>query len=572
MKNKLIFGRNLTYNLRSYLNQKKDKTKKGPLNTFEEREKTRFILKAFKEDQKENNEKYKKMHEENKIFTESYKLFDKIRTKKKYNEVTFKELIAEYKQKNYKIPDLTSKHNLFEESPLLLNKSKIFDYYKYNQYRDDINLNSTKVKLNKSEKCKKYMDKIEGVIRDHNLFHNNKKDTRYDYHMKIKTLLTEQDEKKYNNNYSEFKSFSEYKNEINKLESDIEDIKNGIERMEEERINSLSAKRSNSLKKVTISYSSKYQQPIRKNTFQRQKTMVIRHESSNLQLAKKFNLDFLKEKEEINNNKTAIKSRNNLKITFQLINDNNNNKNIVNKNENNNKKNNVNKNNNNNNKNNNNKSNSEHKLNNYLNYSNDSNEENNETNKNNYFNSTRSTFQTTGFSFRNNTKIKSRNQIIPNLKTGMTENSKIKYSKKRYSMTGLKLLSDRNKKNSFISPETFRKYENKSKFLEHFMKVPFKKLNKKFINTITTIYCEKFLEYDDEKIENLINEEGNSKNLLIKINDLEKIIFKPDFENKIISTNNQIRKRLASMEKLDNKIRKFDRELIRNVVNVITDK
>ena len=548
MKNKLIFGRNLTYNLNSYLNQKKGKNKKSYLNTFEEREKTRFILKSFTEEQKMHNKKYKEMHEENKMFAESYRLFDKIRTKKKYNEVTFKELIAEYKQRNYKIPDLSSKHNLFEESPLLLNKSKIFEYYKYNQYRDNIKLNSAKVKLNKSEKCKKYMDKIEGVIRDHNLFHNNIKDTKYDYHMKIKTLLTEQDEKKHNNTNYEFKTFSEYKNEINKLESDIEDIKQGIDRMEEERLNVLSA-RSKSLKKVTVNYSSKYQpNPIRKNTFTRQKTMVIRHQSSNLQLAQKFDLDIPKEKEEKNNNKNN-KSRN-LKITFQIITDNNDK----------------------NNNNNNNNTNSEHKINNYLNNSNDSNEENTETNKNNLFNSTRSTFQTTGFSFRNNTKIKSRNQIIPNLKTGMTENSKIKHSKKRYSISGLKLFSNRNKKNNLVNPETFRNFENKSKFLENFMKVPFKKINKKFINAITKIYCEKFLEYDDIKIENIINEEGNSKNLLHKINDLEKIIFKPDFENQIISTNNQIRKRLASMEQLDNKIRKFDRELIRNVVNVVTDK
>ena len=552
MNNKLIFGRNLTYNLHSYLNQRKGKSKKGPLDTFKEREKTRFILKAFAEDQKENNKKYEEMHEENKVFTESYKLFDKIRTKKKYNEVTFKELIAEYKHRNYKIPDLSSKHNLFEESPLLLNKAKIFEYYKYNQYRDNINLNSTKVKLNKSEKCKKYMDKIEGVVRDHNLFHNNIKDTKYDYHMKIKTLLTEQDERKKNNTEYNFKSYSQYKKEINKLESDIENIKEGIIRMEEERINSLSSRRSLSLRKVTMEPNTKYpQQTIRKNTFKRQKTMIVRHESSNLSLANKFNLDIPKEKDEINNNKT--KSRNNLKLTFQIINNNNN----TNKN-----KNNYNKN----------KSNSEHKLNNYLNNSNDSNDENNENNKNNIFNSTRSTFQTTGFTFRNNTKIKSRNHIIPNLKTVITDNPKINYSKKRYSMSGLKILSNRNKKNNNINPETFRKYETKSKFLEHFMKVPFKKINKKFINSITSIYCEKFLGYDDIKIDNLINEEGNSKNLLNKINDLEKIIFKPDFENKIITTNNEIRKRLASMEKLDNKIRKFDRELIRNVVNVVTDK
>ena len=50
------------------------------------------------------------------------------------------------------------------------------------------------------------------------------------------------------------------------------------------------------------------------------------------------------------------------------------------------------------------------------------------------------------------------------------------------------------------------------------------------------------------------------KNLLIQINDFEKIIFEPNFENQIISTNNQIRKRLASMEKLDYKIRKFAKE------------
>ena len=142
------------------------------MDTFKEREKTKFILKAYSEGQNRQNKKYKKMHEENKLFADSYKLFDKIRIKKKYNEVTFKELIAEYKQKNYKIPDLSTKHNLFEESPLLLGKSKIIDYYKYHTYRDNININSPNVKLNQSEKSKKYLDKLEGVVRDHNLFHN----------------------------------------------------------------------------------------------------------------------------------------------------------------------------------------------------------------------------------------------------------------------------------------------------------------------------------------------------------------------------------------------------------------
>ena len=90
MLSNLILGRNLTYNLHSYLKQRKGKNKNPSLDTFKEREKTKFILKAYSEGQNRQNKKYKKMHEENKLFADSYKLFDKIRIKKNIMKLLLK--------------------------------------------------------------------------------------------------------------------------------------------------------------------------------------------------------------------------------------------------------------------------------------------------------------------------------------------------------------------------------------------------------------------------------------------------------------------------------------------------
>ena len=536
MLSNLILGRNLTYNLHSYLKQRKGKNKNPSLDTFKEREKTKFILKAYSEGQNRQNKKYKKMHEENKLFADSYKLFDEIRIKKKYNEVTFKELIAEYKQKNYKIPDLSTKHNLFEESPLLLGKSKIIDYYKYHTYRDNININSPNVKLNQSEKSKKYLDKLEGVVRDHNLFHNKIKDTQYDYHMKIKTLLTEQDDIFEIEDNIPFKSSSYYKKEIKKLQDDIIDIKNGIERIEYEK----TTNRSLSSRKVTMYNRTKFHNSsFRLRTIQkRQKTMSFKGLNNLLKKNDRINIDYFKNEDKKNENIRKKKV-----IQFQFSRNSDTKSNVTyhsNK-----------------------SNNSENKI---INSSNITNESNDEINKNNVFYSTYSTFQTTGQTFRNNS-IKSRNNIINNLKKTITEKPK----ERRVSMTGLKLIKNE-KKIKIDDPEYFNKYTKKSDFLEHFRKIPIKKINKKIIDKLIPSYCEKFLGYNEEKIYNIMNEEIRPKTLLKNIYDLDKIVNKRDFNEKIITTDKKTKKNISKIEKLDKKINKFDRELIKKVINIINNK
>lgn len=82
-------------------------------------------------------------HEELKEDTEQFKQFNKKIEKRKEEinkkqplkvntvEKTFAKLIHDYKQKGYSIPDLSPRKNLFKPSPLLLENSKITDYYRF---------------------------------------------------------------------------------------------------------------------------------------------------------------------------------------------------------------------------------------------------------------------------------------------------------------------------------------------------------------------------------------------------------------------------------------------------------
>ena len=65
---------------------------------------------------------------ENKLFFDLY-----TKTKKLYPtkiDETFKDLISQYNNNNYKIPDLSDKKNLFNQNPLLLEGSDLQRYYK----------------------------------------------------------------------------------------------------------------------------------------------------------------------------------------------------------------------------------------------------------------------------------------------------------------------------------------------------------------------------------------------------------------------------------------------------------
>jgi hypothetical protein len=52
---------------------------------------------------------------------------------------TFRDLINKYKDRGYKIPDLSVRHNLFQPSPLLLENHKISDFYKFMKKGQDVN-------------------------------------------------------------------------------------------------------------------------------------------------------------------------------------------------------------------------------------------------------------------------------------------------------------------------------------------------------------------------------------------------------------------------------------------------
>lgn len=120
-------------------------------------------LSQFEKVQKIAKEGYEEMHEENQIFSRFYQKIEEIRNqadKKKLDKVskiesTFSELINKYKDRGYKIPDLSLKNNLFDPSPLLLENTKINDFYKY----------KTKEAINK-DKDHEFIDKVLNVIEE----------------------------------------------------------------------------------------------------------------------------------------------------------------------------------------------------------------------------------------------------------------------------------------------------------------------------------------------------------------------------------------------------------------------
>jgi hypothetical protein len=85
MKNKIKHRLNPQLIMNNYLKSKNKLKKKKEIkgvNTGKERQITRLILKTYVQTQKEMNDEYKIIHEKNKEFLESYKLFEEI-TKKK---------------------------------------------------------------------------------------------------------------------------------------------------------------------------------------------------------------------------------------------------------------------------------------------------------------------------------------------------------------------------------------------------------------------------------------------------------------------------------------------------------
>ena len=82
--------------------------------------------------------------DENKYFNQLYSTTKKLYPTKV--EETFKDLINQYQNNDYKIPDLSEKKNLFNQNPLLLVGRELDHYYMYN---DKSKKNNKKIKINK---------------------------------------------------------------------------------------------------------------------------------------------------------------------------------------------------------------------------------------------------------------------------------------------------------------------------------------------------------------------------------------------------------------------------------------
>lgn len=100
-------------------------------------------LKDFNKDFESNMKVYKEISQENDVFAKKYKMAKGKNdlNKKDFSSTsnfqkTFADLIANYKEHGYKIPDLSVKKKLFERSPLLIENDKIVRYYLLGDYRD----------------------------------------------------------------------------------------------------------------------------------------------------------------------------------------------------------------------------------------------------------------------------------------------------------------------------------------------------------------------------------------------------------------------------------------------------
>ena len=101
---------------------------------------------------------------ENNLFVQLY-----AKTKKLYPtkvEEVFKDLILQYQNNDYKIPDLSDRKNLFNQNPLLLVGDDLEQFYMYNEKNKD-NKIKNKVKVNKKHVnfIKKEMLYMEKIIR-----------------------------------------------------------------------------------------------------------------------------------------------------------------------------------------------------------------------------------------------------------------------------------------------------------------------------------------------------------------------------------------------------------------------
>ena len=114
---------------------------------------------------------------ENNYFIQLY-----AKTKKLYPtkvEEVFKDLILQYQNNDYKIPDLSDKKNLFNQNPLLLVGRDLEQFYMYNEKNKNNNINKNSLNLKHINFIKKEMIFMEKIMNKNNENNNkNKKDVK----------------------------------------------------------------------------------------------------------------------------------------------------------------------------------------------------------------------------------------------------------------------------------------------------------------------------------------------------------------------------------------------------------
>ncbi len=125
----------------------------------EERDLKSSLIKIKKEIQFIKTPKVQLLKNENEEFSKQYK---KISKRNLGPEDTFREIIGEYKERGYKIPNLTVQHNLFQINPLIeSDNGKLTDEL----YSNFLNLNKNENKgKNMAIKSMHYLKKIKDIV------------------------------------------------------------------------------------------------------------------------------------------------------------------------------------------------------------------------------------------------------------------------------------------------------------------------------------------------------------------------------------------------------------------------
>ena len=160
------------------------------------------------------------LSDENKLFFNLY-----TKTKELYPTKiteTFKDLIKQYANNNYRIPDLSDKKNLFNQNPLLLVGPELEQFYRSVNTKNNLNLENKKIKKNKHVNfINKEMLMIENIIYNRSNGNYDKEKELCEESNEINYKLNENGNKKHEFNYFQIDNiWDKIKREKNRIKQE----------------------------------------------------------------------------------------------------------------------------------------------------------------------------------------------------------------------------------------------------------------------------------------------------------------------------------------------------------------